>query len=85
MIGVVSMANADCSSCHYFRGTGHIGLCRRFPSFQNKSPGDWCGEHTAKQVEIVPLPVVDMQQIDEKQVETPIKRRGRPKKEVQGD
>lgn len=59
------MANADCSSCHYFRGTGHIGLCRRFPSFQNKSPGDWCGEHTAKQVEIVPLPVVDMQQTDQ--------------------
>lgn len=69
------MSSIDCSSCHYFRGTGHIGLCRRFPSFQNKSPGDWCGEHRFIEVKVVALPVVEMQQTDEKSVETPKEKR----------
>ena len=69
------MADENCSSCHYFRGTSHIGLCRRYPSFQNKSPGDWCGEYAEKKAEILALPVVEMQQIDEKSVETPREKR----------
>jgi len=77
------MAAEDCSSCHYFRGTSHIGLCRRFPSFENKSPGDWCGEFAAKKVEIVALPVVEMQQTDETLVETPKKRKYTRRKDVQ--
>ena len=72
-----------CSSCHYFRGTGHIGLCRRFPSFQNKSPGDWCGEHRYKQVQMVALPVVEMQQTEQKTEEPPKKRKYTRRKDVQ--
>lgn len=79
------MADENCSSCHYFRGANVIGLCRRFPAFVNKSHNDWCGEFQAKQVELIALPVVEMQQTDEKPVEIPTlapkKQRGRPKKE----
>ena len=40
------MAGKDCSSCRYFNDIGGpIGLCRRFPLFQNRSAAEWCGEY----------------------------------------
>ena len=71
------MASEDCSCCRYFQiGFGdRIGLCRRYPTFQNRSVSEWCGEFSIKQPTIVALPVVEMPQIDEKSVETPREKR----------
>jgi hypothetical protein len=35
-----------CSSCIYFQSTGNdfIGVCRRFPTYQNRHSSEWCGE-----------------------------------------
>ena len=35
-----------CSSCIYFLSTGNdfIGVCRRFPTYQNRHSSEWCGE-----------------------------------------
>ena len=67
------MSADNCNSCIYYMDVGGpIGVCRRFPQFQNRSKMEWCGEHSSMLV----LPVVEKQQTDE------IKRRGRPKKEV---
>ena len=77
---------AKCYDCKHFVDEGaHLGICKRFPKAENKHKNDWCGEFQAKQVELVALPVVEMQQTDEKPVEIPTlapkKQRGRPKKE----
>jgi hypothetical protein len=57
------MANQDCSCCRFFLiGFGdRLGVCRRFPSFQNRSVSEWCGEFSQKMPELVALPVVEMQ------------------------
>lgn len=35
-----------CSSCIYFlsQENDFIGLCRRFPTYQNRHGSEWCGE-----------------------------------------
>lgn len=81
------MADLNCNSCQYFHvGFGdRIGVCRRFPAYQNRSMNEWCGEFTPK---MIALPVIDPPQTDTKiQVELPentatveVKRRGRPAK-----
>ena len=82
------MAETNCSCCRYFHvGFGdRIGVCRRYPSFQNRSMNEWCGEFVPKMVE---LPVVEVN-IDKVHVDLPentatveVKRRGRPKKEAE--
>jgi len=41
------MSARDCKSCDYFVDSGHsIGTCRRYPTFQTRSPNEWCGEFT---------------------------------------
>ena len=68
------MAGQQCTTCMYYMDVGGpIGVCRRFPVYQNRSKMEWCGEHSS----MLALPVVEMQQTD-----APKKRAGRPKKEV---
>ena len=56
--------NCTCSSCQFFCVAfgDRLGVCRRFPSFQNRSESEWCGEFKYKGG-IQELPVVDMQQV----------------------
>ena len=54
-----------CLSCKYFTDSGGpIGVCRRYPQFQNRSKMEWCGEHS----NTLKLPVVEIQQFDEKAI-----------------
>ena len=40
-----------CKDCkHYFDTNSILGLCRRFPLYQNRSPQEWCGEFLTKEV-----------------------------------
>ena len=59
------MAEQNCSSCRYFHvGFGdRIGVCRRYPSFQNRSMNEWCGEYSPP---MIALPVIDPPQLDAK-------------------
>ena len=37
-----------CKDCKHYHDTNSIlGLCRRFPLYQNRSPQEWCGEFVA--------------------------------------
>ena len=37
-----------CKDCKHYTDTNSIlGLCRRFPLYQNRSPQEWCGEFSA--------------------------------------
>jgi hypothetical protein len=47
------MADANfiesCSACRFFLApNGAIGVCRRYPTHQNRHGNDWCGEWTFK-------------------------------------
>lgn len=78
----------NCSSCRFFYvGFGdRMGVCRRFPTFQNRAQTEWCGEFSPKMME---LAVIDPPQVDgaikvelpENNATVELKRRGRPKKE----
>jgi hypothetical protein len=79
----------SCKTCIYFLNLDfNIGSCRRFPLFQNRSLGEWCGEFS----QIAPPPVIQYMvqdiELEAKRVKvleeaaiTPPKPRGRPKKE----
>lgn len=42
------MPIANCKDCKHYTDTNSIlGLCRRFPLYQNRSPQEWCGEFAA--------------------------------------
>lgn len=43
-----------CIECKWFSGTANdqYGLCKRYPTSQNKTQHDWCGDFTSK-VEVV--------------------------------
>lgn len=88
----------SCNSCIYFlsQENDFIGLCRRFPTFQNRHGTEWCGEF----VIVPPNPVFEtMIQDIEIAIETDPKEkrkrimeeagklepkpRGRPKKVVE--
>ena len=81
------MASEDCSCCRFFQTAfgDRIGLCRRYPSFQNRSHTEWCGEFATKQV--IALPVVDLPQIThyEDKPQELMRKPGRPKKEVKNE
>jgi hypothetical protein len=41
----------NCKECKFYLDNNSIlGLCRRFPTYQNRSPQEWCGEFFAKAV-----------------------------------
>ncbi len=50
------MADANsiesCSACRFFLApNGAIGVCRRYPTHQNRHGNDWCGEFAYKKIE----------------------------------
>ena len=67
------MAGEYCRDCKNYLDTNSIlGLCRRFPTYQNRSPQEWCGEFSSIAVaEITPEPSGDF---------LPKKKMGRPPK-----
>ena len=76
------MVSNDCSCCRFFVAAlgDRIGVCRRFPSFQNRAHTEWCGEFATK--DVIALPVVDLPQ-QEKQDDigfVALRKPGRPKK-----
>ena len=77
------MADVNCNTCLYYLDSGGpIGVCRRYPQFQNRSKMEWCGEYVAKKqhIELLELPVVEMGNSLTVTVEP--KKRGRKKKEA---
>jgi hypothetical protein len=41
------MSVRNCKACDHFFDLGHsLGVCRRYPTFQNRSPNERCGEFT---------------------------------------
>lgn len=60
------MVKGNCKGCDHFVDTGHaLGVCRRYPTFQNRSPNERCGEFTPIDYgepipEMLALPVLDM-------------------------
>mgnify|MGYP003345759925 FL=1 len=81
------MAEFNCSCCRFFQTAlgDRIGVCRRFPSFQNRAHTEWCGEFATKDVialPVVDLPQVDLRTVDEPQIThfEPVRKPGRPKK-----
>ena len=71
------MPTEYCKDCkHYVDTNSILGLCRRYPTYQNRSPQETCGEYKGKAVaELTPEPSGDF--LPEKP-----KRMGRPKKMV---
>ena len=67
------MATEYCKDCRHYHDTNSIlGLCRRYPTYQNRSPQETCGEFSVKAVaELTPEPSGDF---------LPKKKMGRPKK-----
>lgn len=70
------MAETYCRECkHYYDTNSILGLCRRFPLYQNRSPQEWCGEFKAKAVaKLTPEPSGDFLPVKKP------KRMGRPPK-----
>lgn len=60
------MVERHCKACDHFVDSGHsIGVCRRYPLFQTRSPHDWCGEflpvpYSEPIPEMLALPVREM-------------------------
>lgn len=56
----------NCKACDHFFDAGHtLGLCRRYPTYQNRSANERCGEFTPIAYgeaipEMLALPVVEM-------------------------
>jgi len=60
----------NCGACRFWQDQNIIGLCRRYPTHQNKHKHDWCGEWvSSEEPAIVALPVVEMP------VENPVQKR----------
>ena len=45
-----------CIECKWFSGAVNdiYGLCKRYPTAQNKTQNDWCGEFASKIVVVTP-------------------------------
>ena len=53
--------HSNCGACRFWQDHNIIGLCRRYPTHQNKQKHEWCGEWVpAESPAIVALPVVEM-------------------------
>ena len=59
----------SCKACDHFQDIGHsLGICRRYPVYQNRGPNERCGEFTpipyANPVpEMLALPVMQMTEV----------------------
>lgn len=66
------MLAKNCKACDHFQDIGHsLGVCRRYPVYQNRSPNERCGEFTpiayADPVpEMLALPVVELPEVKQK-------------------
>ena len=49
------MAKEDCKGCKHFQDHGQMGVCRRYPTYQNRHHTEICGEFSA-------LPIVPVEQ-----------------------
>jgi len=38
-----------------------MGVCKRYPTFQNRNSTDWCGEHNPILATTITLPKVDLE------------------------
>jgi hypothetical protein len=58
------MAEKNCKACDHFVDVGHqLGVCRRYPTYQNRGPNERCGEFTPipyAEPEMLALPVIEM-------------------------
>ena len=76
------MAKENCNTCRHFLDMNQtVGVCRRYPHYQNRSPNEICGEFAEKPFSppttggvfsMMNLPVVDIPQVS--------KKKGRPRK-----
>lgn len=73
------MSDVSCSTCRFWIVGQVMGVCRRYPQAHNKHERDWCGEHQAAIVKMVPL--VNVKLMDEQ----PTKKPGRKPKNVVSD
>lgn len=60
-----------CGACKFFLGNGDFGICRRFPSYEQRHASNWCGEH-------YPIPQVITQPVEPVIQPIEAKKRGRP-------
>ena len=53
------MPETNCNGCIFFHVVfgDRLGVCRRYPTFTNRSEAEWCGEFRGK---MIALPVVEM-------------------------
>ncbi len=49
------MNEVTCSTCRFWIPSPVMGVCRRYPQVANKHERDWCGEHQASVVRMVPV------------------------------
>lgn len=47
------MAKNNCTGCKHFQDHGQMGVCRRYPTYQNRHHTEICGEFSA--LAIVPV------------------------------
>ena len=74
-----------CKDCRHYHDNGSIlGLCRRYPLYQNRSPNEICGEFSVKAVaELTPVNAGDFLPLAYTEVnKLKPKRMGRPRKEA---
>jgi hypothetical protein len=70
------MATEHCRDCRHYHDTNSIlGLCRRYPTYQNRSPQETCGEYKGEAVaKLTPVDAGDFLPVNKP------KRMGRPPK-----
>ena len=67
--------HSNCGACRFWQDHNIIGLCRRYPTHQNKQKHEWCGEWVSNESPaIVALPVVEMTE-PTKTVAIPVQKR----------
>ncbi len=79
------MATEDfrCGNCEYFANRQIMGICRLYPTQQNKHESDWCGQHKPSQPKIRALPVYDIMTDETRDVVMPrLKRKYTKKSDV---
>ena len=65
--------HSNCGGCRFYRSQQIMGVCRLYPLQQNKHESDWCGQHQAREIKMVKLPVYDI--TTDKTTEMPEKRK----------
>jgi hypothetical protein len=66
------LADNNCKACKHYQNLGMMGVCRRFPQYQNRHHTEICGEFSA-------FPVIPVETNWTITVHDEPKKRGRPK------